>query len=196
MRVGRAASIISRDEGEQERGLGKKKPIFAALHKSWDLCKKPSITAGKGLIWVERSKGWTMLEGLSDPKGQICSDPEWDETSVSQRCSRPECDWCFLSVAIDSLPTSKRLSANSSAVTPQSFILSDSSLVHIKSFNPCSLFCLAYVKVTKLCHGTFLVHACYLVNISHHVVEWNKCFLEQWPFCGHYLLWILILAWT
>lgn len=151
MRVGRAASIISRDEGEQERGLGKKKPIFAALHKSWDLCKKPSITAGKGLIWVERSKGWAMLEGLSDPKGQICSDPERDEASVSQCFSRPECDWCFQSVAIDSLPTSKRLSANSPTVTPQSLILSDSSLVHIKSFNPGSLFYLTYMSKWQCC---------------------------------------------
>lgn len=33
--------------------------------------KKPSITVGKGLVEVERSKGWVMAEGLCTPRGRI-----------------------------------------------------------------------------------------------------------------------------
>lgn len=50
-------------------------------HDTWTIHKKPSITAEeKGLVGVERSKGWVMLEGLSTPRGQIRPVPEWSET--------------------------------------------------------------------------------------------------------------------
>lgn len=90
-------------------------------HETLTEHKKPSIIAGKGLVGVERSKGWVMLEGLSTPRGQIWPVPEWDETRVSHRFCSPELDlWVSSLLLLTVYPEKKkRLNTNGPGVTPR-----------------------------------------------------------------------------
>lgn len=135
--------------------------------------KKPSIMARKGLVGVERSEGWVMLEGLSNPRGQIWLVPEWDETRVSHCFCSPEFDLWVSSLLLLTVPGKKKVEQKKPRHNPpgcsQSFILSDNSHCRIKSFNPHSLCCLTHTSEWKSWHlswfftaswSIFLIRCC------------------------------------
>lgn len=93
-----------------KRECEKKKSKYLQVYKSWDLKamhKKPSITAGKGLVGVERSKGWVMLEGLSTPRGQIRRVGKWDEGKPSL-FRLPDLNLCVSSLLLLTIYPEKR----------------------------------------------------------------------------------------
>ena len=102
-----------------------------------------------------------MVEGLDAPRGQIWPVPEWDEQRVSHGFCPPELNlWVSSLLLLTIYPEKKRKKAeckcprHNPPPTPgcsQSFILSDSSLLRIKSFNPHSLYCLTYTSKWKSC---------------------------------------------
>lgn len=103
-----------------------------------------------------------MVEGLAAPRGQIWPVPEWDELRVSHRFCPPELDlWVSSLLLLTIYPERKKKEAERkwprnnppppSSGCSQSFILSDSSLRRIKSFNPHSLYCFTYMSKWKSC---------------------------------------------
>lgn len=176
MWAGRPDLITNRHEAEEESGRRGKK-MFAALYKSWDLHKKPSITVGKRPRWGWKVKGLSYVRRSFHSQGTnlTSSRARRDEGKPLLLSGRTR-PMGFQSVATDYIPGKKRLSANGPSVTPQSFILSDSSLLRVKSFNPHSLFCLAYMSEWKSC-ATALSWF-FTASWSIFLIRWEG---DKWP---------------
>lgn len=148
MRVGRAVSINSRRIWGKTRDGG----MFSKYHET--LTTPPSITARKGLVLGWKVKVLSYVRRSFCSRGTNLSGPwaRWDDGGKSSCLSgRAPRTGLQCVAAIQREKINKRVRANSLWVILQSFILSDRSLLTIKSFNLRSLFCLAYMSGWQSC---------------------------------------------
>lgn len=151
--------------------------------------KKPSITAGKGLVGVERSKGWVMLEGPSTPRGQIRPVPKWDETRVGHRFHPPELDLWVSSLLLLTIYPEKKAESKwprrnpSAALNPSFWLIALSATSSLLIHTHCTASLICQSEKVAPWH-TLLVLPRFLVNISHQVGG-DKWPPEHWP-CRDY----------
>lgn len=132
----------------------KSKYLQLSINHDLNHAQKAIHHSGKRLRWGWKVKGLSYVRRSLHSQGTNLTGPRVRRDEGKPLLLSTSLNLWVSSLLLLTIYPEKRFSANGPSVTlgcSQSFILSDSSLHRIKSFNPHSLYCLTHMSKWKSC---------------------------------------------